>query len=390
LNFTGTGYLFTIGDGDGSFSSFFNTIEDLSMYGNGAVGQSGALKLNSAYFWRVKNCIIRDFTTASARGIYGNTSPNYHGEVSLTQFRNVPTGIYFEGSGGIGANSNLIRHNWFGVHSAEAIQLDGVSGNVIENNEFNGSTTTAIRITNNCDGSKIVQNQFDGPTNGVVFTTNTSPRTLIHGNTGGDGVTTGVISGRGTNTIVMDTVTKEIWGSDGLIIGDISNPSTSSVPLTVQATTAMTADAFVVQNAAAQYLLKVNKDGAAEVYQNLTTHGQTVLGNDITNNSNVATITNVGAGNANSILVLKGATSQTGNAIEIQNVSGTVLALVTAAGRIHFGATTAAPGIMSGTGTPEGAVAAPIGSLFLRTDGGAATSLYVKQTGTGNTGWVGK
>lgn len=44
----------------------------------------------------------------------------------------------------------------------------------------------------------------------------------------------------------------------------------------------------------------------------------------------------------------------------------------------------------AGSGTPEGVVTAPVGSLFSRTDGGAGTSLYVKQTGTGNTGWVGK
>ena len=44
----------------------------------------------------------------------------------------------------------------------------------------------------------------------------------------------------------------------------------------------------------------------------------------------------------------------------------------------------------SGTGTPEGVVAAPVGSLFTRTDGGAGTTLYVKESGAGNTGWVGK
>lgn len=47
-------------------------------------------------------------------------------------------------------------------------------------------------------------------------------------------------------------------------------------------------------------------------------------------------------------------------------------------------------GIYSGTGTPEGAVAAPVGSLYLRRDGGAGTTLYVKQSGTGNTGWAAK
>lgn len=46
--------------------------------------------------------------------------------------------------------------------------------------------------------------------------------------------------------------------------------------------------------------------------------------------------------------------------------------------------------IHSGTGTPEGALAANPGSLFLRTDGGAGATLYVKETGTGNTGWAAK
>ncbi len=44
----------------------------------------------------------------------------------------------------------------------------------------------------------------------------------------------------------------------------------------------------------------------------------------------------------------------------------------------------------SGAGSPETVVTAPVGSLYTRTDGGAATTLYVKETGVGNTGWVGK
>jgi hypothetical protein len=42
------------------------------------------------------------------------------------------------------------------------------------------------------------------------------------------------------------------------------------------------------------------------------------------------------------------------------------------------------------TGTPEGVVTAPIGSLATRTDGGPATTLYIKESGSGNTGWVAK
>lgn len=46
--------------------------------------------------------------------------------------------------------------------------------------------------------------------------------------------------------------------------------------------------------------------------------------------------------------------------------------------------------ITSGAGSPEAAVTAPVGSLFIRTDGGANTTLYVKESGSGNTGWVAK
>ena len=44
----------------------------------------------------------------------------------------------------------------------------------------------------------------------------------------------------------------------------------------------------------------------------------------------------------------------------------------------------------SGAGSPESVVTAPIGSIYSRSDGGVLTSFYVKQSGTGNTGWAAK
>lgn len=44
----------------------------------------------------------------------------------------------------------------------------------------------------------------------------------------------------------------------------------------------------------------------------------------------------------------------------------------------------------SGAGTPEGSLSAAVGSMYTRTDGGAGTTLYIKESGTGNTGWVAK
>lgn len=46
--------------------------------------------------------------------------------------------------------------------------------------------------------------------------------------------------------------------------------------------------------------------------------------------------------------------------------------------------------VLVGTGSPAGAVSASVGSLFLRSDGGTSTSLYVKEAGTGSSGWVAK
>ena len=44
----------------------------------------------------------------------------------------------------------------------------------------------------------------------------------------------------------------------------------------------------------------------------------------------------------------------------------------------------------AGAGSPENVVSASVGSIYARTDGGANTSIYIKESGTGNTGWIAK
>lgn len=48
------------------------------------------------------------------------------------------------------------------------------------------------------------------------------------------------------------------------------------------------------------------------------------------------------------------------------------------------------PGIFWGSGSPESVLAAGIGSIALRYDGGTSTAMYVKESGTSTTGWVAK
>jgi hypothetical protein len=44
----------------------------------------------------------------------------------------------------------------------------------------------------------------------------------------------------------------------------------------------------------------------------------------------------------------------------------------------------------TGAGSPEGVITAAVGSIYTRTDGSTSTTLYVKTSGTGNTGWTAK
>ena len=46
--------------------------------------------------------------------------------------------------------------------------------------------------------------------------------------------------------------------------------------------------------------------------------------------------------------------------------------------------------LVSGSGSPEGAVTGVIGTIYVNTAGGANTTLYVKTSGSGNTGWTAK
>jgi len=50
---------------------------------------------------------------------------------------------------------------------------------------------------------------------------------------------------------------------------------------------------------------------------------------------------------------------------------------------------TRGPRIYWGTGSPEGVVTGIVGDAFIRQDGGAGTTWYLKETGSGNTGWAG-
>jgi len=45
---------------------------------------------------------------------------------------------------------------------------------------------------------------------------------------------------------------------------------------------------------------------------------------------------------------------------------------------------------LTGTGSPEGVVTASVGIIYTDSTGGVGTTLYIKESGSGNTGWAAK
>lgn len=74
-----------------------------------------------------------------------------------------------------------------------------------------------------------------------------------------------------------------------------------------------------------------------------------------------------------------------GGTPNIGDASGLSPVNVFASARFGF---VSGPTINFGSGSPEGVVTATVGSLYLNTAGGTDTTLYTKNSGSGNTGWV--
>lgn len=72
------------------------------------------------------------------------------------------------------------------------------------------------------------------------------------------------------------------------------------------------------------------------------------------------------------------------NTLVGRGASGNISALTQTQAKLLLGFDT----LFSGTGSPEGSVTSTVGGLFRRTDGATGSTLYVKESGSGNTGWL--
>lgn len=79
-----------------------------------------------------------------------------------------------------------------------------------------------------------------------------------------------------------------------------------------------------------------------------------------------------------------------GNSTQLGGITTSGDLVLSGSGKVIRPGGSSGPVWRTGAGAPEGAVTAPVGSLYTRTDGGTSTTLYVKESGSGNTGWIAK
>ncbi len=91
-----------------------------------------------------------------------------------------------------------------------------------------------------------------------------------------------------------------------------------------------------------------------------------------------------GGGTVNTGQILYGGNNFDSSTGDFNNVGGAAVRP-----RIGLNAGVFGANLFTGTGSPEGVITARIGSIYLRSDGGVASVFYYKESGTGNTGWIG-
>ena len=254
-------------------------------------------------------------------------------------------------------------------------------------------------------------------TNSTAATTTTSGALIVAGGVGvsGAGYFGGnVVSNSGSNPIFSAAISGTSIGSFSAFGADVyigvdqnangniifrRNSATESMRITgsngsvnitsTVSASAATTGALTIGNGTAATNVAIG-GGNINAGGTLTVGGQSNFGADLVstaagtfrltaNSTNQVNIGNNGA-NTSALVVIP---SGSGTSLTLNGVTG-----ATFAGAVSASGTTAT--WTSGTGSPESVKTAPVGSLYTRTDGGASTTLYVKESGAGNTGWIAK
>lgn len=360
---------------------------------------TGLIEFTNSAYLRFNDCFVR-----------GDYSSAWSGSAAQTEICKISTSTDVTINGGVyrGSFYSCIA---FGI-GCERVIVDGVQcdtciGSVVSFNASDSVLSNSILKGSRDEGGVAMGHPSSG-----------SEQSRVIGNLiidcGRSGVNVAYADSIiANNTIInCDTDSPTDVYAAGIAIGDAQNPTTSRPRASITGNIVRNCyNGIVVSDSSI-----AGVDGS----------DYTITGNTVTNNTNVGiysqapnvTITgNVSRGNNVNIQIET--TRSTDNLVTANCiVDGTtfgILASTTGAGTMIYGNTDqnntansiSVDGIpkfwnsrialgdngveiIEGTGSPETNITAQIGSIYLRENGGASTTLYVKESGTGNTGWVAK
>jgi parallel beta-helix repeat protein len=331
-----------------------NNTVDRSAEGTGVVGTGMTLKGTASF--KASRCLISGNDVAMPTGavpagaicietfggvdrcrVVGNETSGGSMGISLdntiqsvcgdnTVFNMKSNGIELASSSQCAVTGNTIDGN--GV-TTNGINLSNTTPrkNAVTGNNITGCVTRGI-LANDADGSTFSANVINMPSNYAIEVIATIVFT-VDGNS---------LSGNGTATkgIAINT------SDHGSVTGNSVNNFTEHGIL-LYAASAVTMDRLTIM--------------ANMLYGNNVPFGQSLSGGAVLGNLNTF-IGNTAYGG-------------TTHRIDVLDVKNNIV-------------------VVTGAGSPESVIAGGIGSIYHRRDGGALTSTYFKETGTGNTGWVAK
>ena len=266
---------------------------------------------------------------------FNNGGPSYSINISGNRVTSTATGTWNATESGISVDG--------GDHGKDNVQisdnyLEGLRGNGIKVEGSLGGDHDDMSITDN-----IIYNSRSEYGIRIYIQ---GKRTSICGNK---------ISGFGVDGTSTNPIAIRIDGIDDLIDCNVSNNVISDDGLTA---------------------------GTGSIYGIYVRQDDGLLGNFIAKDNS---ITFSGTRDQTGITVFGGSGTPTMIGGEI---SGNVVSITDAATNKYAISTSAQIYYDQDEDTPEGRVYAPVGKMFFQTNGGAGTSFYVKESGTGNTGWA--
>lgn len=309
---------------------------------------NGALAAQKVYFY---NCSFEINVTTGAK----LTSAEMYAFIGGA-FQHSPVGLQVTGSTDIHASFCQFESNTIGIEFVKdslSSSSQSVIASSIHGNWFT-SCTTGIKATG-ARGVSIDGNHFVSATSCVNFTDSGVSNAL------------NILNRYGHNSIV--SCTAEIAASDGLTILSPSRLTAAN-------------KTFEVRSHDEISLMVIND----KAYSNGDQRYAEVT--FATNNPNADS----SGKSARLVAEMTPATGVTLPASELvayiaTNADGSFEALRIKEDRLVL---KEGPQIVFGSGSPEGVVTAPVGSIYLRSDGSTSTTLYVKTSGSGSSGWTAK